>query len=283
VDLAGRTMLLTGANTGIGRAAAIALGRRGARLYLTARSEAKVQPVIDELRALGNDEVFALPLELSDLASVRASAQRFLALGEPLHVLIANAGLGGPGGGLTKDGFELTFGVNHLGHFLLTELLLERLKESAPSRVVIVASGSHRSAKRIDWDALTRPTAHRTGLPEYGVSKLCNVLHARELAERLRGTGVTTYSLNPGRIATDVWRNVPWPIRPLMKRFMKTVEQGARTTVYCATDASIAAQSGRYYQDEREHETSALGKDRELARELYERSAAWVAPFKDSG
>lgn len=280
-DLSARTILITGANSGIGRATALALGRRGAKLYLAGRSEARMQPVIDELRAGGNDRAVFLPLDLGDLASVRACAARFLETGDPLHVLIANAGLAGQRG-LTKDGFERTFGVNHLGHFLLVELLLERLKESAPSRIVLVASRAHIRVGELDFDALRKPTRTPTGYPEYGVSKLCNVLHAQELAERLQGTGVTTYSLHPGVIASDVWREVPWPIRPVMKLFMKSNEEGAATSIYCATAPELEHRSGRYYVDCAERATSKLAQDQRLQKELWRRSAEWAGVRGDA-
>jgi NAD(P)-dependent dehydrogenase (short-subunit alcohol dehydrogenase family) len=273
-DLSGKTILITGANTGIGRATAVALARRGAGLFLAGRSEERMQPVLDELRGAGHSDVTYLPLDLDDLASVRGCAERFLATGRPLHVLIDNAGMAGQSG-LTKDGFEKTFGVNHLGHFLLTELLLPRLKESAPSRVVIVASRAHYRVKKIDWEALRRPTATKSGFPEYGVSKLCNVLHARALAKRLEGTGVTTYSLHPGVVASDVWREVPWPFRSLIKVFMISNEDGAKTSIRCATAPELAKQSGLYYDDEKEKKPSKLALDDALADELYRRSLEW--------
>lgn len=273
-DLEGRTILITGSNSGIGRATAVALGQRGARLYLAGRSAERMQPVVDEIRAGGNDQVRYLPLDLGDLASVRACAERFLATADPLHVLINNAGIAGRRG-LTKDGFEITFGTNHLGPFLLTELLLERMKQSAPSRIVNVASRGHYRASRIDFAALTRPTATRTGLREYNFSKLCNVLHANELARRLEGTRVTTYSLHPGVIASDVWREVPWPLRPLMKSLMRSNEEGAATSVWCATAPELAEFTGRYYDDCRERTPSALAQDETFAKELWERSVTW--------
>lgn len=273
-DLEGRTILITGSNTGIGRSTALALASRGASLYLAGRSKERMQPVLDEIRAAGNERVVYLPLDLGDLASVRACAERFLATGDPLHVLINNAGLAGRRG-LTKDGFEITFGTNHLGPFLLTELLLERLKQSAPSRIVNVSSRGHYRAGRIEFAALTRPTATRAGLREYNVSKLCNVLHAKELARRLKGTRVTTYSLHPGVIASDVWREVPWPLRSLMKSFMKSNDEGAATSIWCATALELAEQTGRYYDDCREKEPSALAKNEALAQELWQRSVDW--------
>jgi retinol dehydrogenase 12 len=272
VDLAGRTVLITGANTGIGRATAVELARRGARVHLACRSQARAQPVLDEITAAsGPDAAAFLALDLSDLASVRAGAQSYIASGEPLHVLIDNAGVAGQKG-LTADGFELAFGVNHLGHFLFTSMLLGVLEASAPARVVVVASDSHYGAKGIDFDALRRRTSSFTGLPEYGVSKLCNVLFAQELARR---TSVTTYALHPGVIASDIWRKVPWPLGALAKRFMKPTEDGARTPVYCATDPALARRSGRYYEDCAERAPSALATP-ELAAQLWERSVAWT-------
>ena len=173
-----QTMLITGANTGIGKAAAEALAAQGHRLYLACRSEDKTRPAIEEItRKTGNEEIRFLPLDLTSLASVRACAAEFLETGDPLDVLMNNAGVAGQQG-LTQDGFELTFGVNHVGHFLLTSLLLERLRASAPSRIVNVSSIAHTQAKGIDWDAVRQPTKNVTALPEYAVSKLAErVVH----------------------------------------------------------------------------------------------------------
>jgi retinol dehydrogenase-12 len=275
-DLSGRTILVTGANTGIGRATALALAGRGARLFLACRSEEKAGAVVEEIRRdSGNREVEVLPLDLGDLASVRECAERFLATGEPLHVLINNAGLAGQRG-LTTSGFELAFGTNHVGPFLLTSLLLERLRESAPARIVNVASAAHYGAPGIDFEAVRQPTKSITGTSEYGVSKLANVLHAQELARHLRGSGVTTYALHPGVIASDIWRRVPWPARSLMKLRMRSTEEGARTPVHCATSPDVAEESGLYYHDRRPREPSKIATP-DLAAELWRRSSAWVA------
>jgi NAD(P)-dependent dehydrogenase (short-subunit alcohol dehydrogenase family) len=204
---------------------------------------------------------------------VRRCAEQFLALGEPLHVLINNGGVAGRRG-MTKDGFELAFGVNHVGHFALTNALLDRLAASAPARVVTVASDAHYQAGGVDFDAARRPTASRTGLREYAVSKLCNVLFSQELARRVQGRGITTYALHPGLVASDIWRRVPWPIRPLIKLRMISPEEGARTSLYCATSDSAAA-SGRFYDDSREREPSQVATPH-LARTLWEHSQAWV-------
>jgi NAD(P)-dependent dehydrogenase (short-subunit alcohol dehydrogenase family) len=274
-DLTGRIVLITGANTGIGRATASALAARGAQLFLAGRSEDRTGAAIDAIgQATGNHQLEFLPLDLGDLDSVQACAERFLASGEPLHVLINNAGLAGARG-LTRSGFELAFGTNHVGHFLLTSLLLDRLRESTPARIVIVASSAHFSAPGIDFDAVRQPTRSVTGMAEYGVSKLANVLHAQELARRLDGTGVTTYALHPGVIASDIWRRIPWPARALMKLRMASPEQGAQTSIYCATASELAAESGGYYDDCRRREPSRVATP-ELAAELWDRSSAWV-------
>jgi retinol dehydrogenase 12 len=270
-----RTVVVTGANTGIGLATASALAGQGRRVWVTARSERKGAAAVAGIRAAtGNDAVFLLMLDLADLGSVRACAAEFLARGEALHVLINNAGVGGARG-LTKQGFELMFGVNHLGHFLLTQLLLERLVSSAPARVVTVSSDAHYSARGIDWDALRRPARGITGLGEYAVSKLCNVLFSQELARRTAGTGVSTYALHPGVVASDIWRRVPWPVRPLLTRRMLTVEQGAQTSLYCATSASVAGDSGLFYDKCALREASEVATP-ELGRALWERSQAWT-------
>jgi NAD(P)-dependent dehydrogenase (short-subunit alcohol dehydrogenase family) len=276
VDLIGRTVLVTGANTGIGRATAIELARRGARVHIACRSRARAQPVLDAItNAHGPDAASFLVLDLSDMASVRAAAQAYITSGEPLHVLIDNAGLAGQRG-LTSDGFELAFGVNHLGHFLFTTMLLDVLARSAPARVVVVASDSHYGAKGIDFDAVRRPTRSVTGLSEYAVSKLSNVLFAQELARR-SGPEITAYALHPGVIATDIWRRLPWPFEALAKLFMKSTEDGARTSVYCATDPLLSGTTGRYYENCAEHAPSEVATP-ELAAELWQHSEAWTAP-----
>jgi len=276
-ELGERTFLVTGANTGIGRATAEELARRGGRVYVASRSAAKGEAAAGAIRAAtGSESVFFLALDLADLESVRACAAAFLARGEPLHVLINNAGVGGAHG-LTRQGFEMTFGVNHLGHFALTQLLLERLTDSAPSRIVNVSSDAHYNARGIDFEAVRRPARNITGLHEYAVSKLCNVLFTQELARRMAGTGVTSYALHPGVVASDIWRRVPWPVRPLLKRRMLSVTDGAATSLYCATSPDVAQASGRFYDKCAERAPSPVATP-ELAAELWQRSEAWTAP-----
>jgi dehydrogenase/reductase SDR family protein 13 len=276
-DLANKTFIVTGANAGIGKITATELARRGAHVLLACRSKDKTAAVIEEIhRATGTTTAEYVQLDLGDLASVRACAGGIAARGTPIHGLINNAGMAGSKG-LTRDGFELTWGVNHLGPYLFTRLLLDRVKQAGQARIVNVASASHYNATGIDWDALKQPTRSATGMREYAVSKLSNVLFAKELARRLDGTGVTTYALHPGVVATDVWRRVPGPLRWLIKRFMITPEQGAVASLRCATDPELAGQTGRYYDvGGKEKEPSKLAGDAELARALWTRSAEWT-------
>ena len=274
----GRTVVVTGGNTGIGKATALALAGQGWRVYVASRSAAKGEAAVSSIRAAaGSDSVFFLPLDLADLSSVRACADAFLERGEPLHVLVNNAGVAGTRG-VTRQGFELTFGVNHLGHFLLTSALLDRLAESAPARVVTVASDSHYSAQGIDFDALRRPARNITGMREYATSKLCNVLFSQELARRTAGTGVRSYALHPGVVASDIWRRVPWPVRPLITRRMLSVEDGAATSLYCATSPEVAGDSGLFYDKCAPRPASRVATP-ELALSLWEHSEAWTAPY----
>jgi retinol dehydrogenase-12 len=275
-DLCGKVFLVTGASTGIGRVTAEELARRGGHVILAGRSEARTGPVVEAIRrSTSNAKVEFLHVDLSDLGSVRGAAAAFLSRGLPLHVLVNNAGLAGVRG-LTPGGFELTFGTNHLGPFLLTLLLLDRLKESPHSRIVNVASRAHYRARSIDWDAQLRPAVSTGGLDEYSVSKLANVLFTKELARRLAGSGVTTFALHPGVVATDIWRELPWGLRHLAKLFMISPEEGARTTVHCATAPLTALESGAYYDSCKPVRPSRAADDPALASELWRRSVAWT-------
>lgn len=277
-DLAGKTFIITGANTGIGKITATELARRGGKVILACRSADKTVPVVDEIkRTTGNDKVEFMALDLSDLASVRAFAEKVLAQEPKLHGLINNAGLTAKRGASTKDGFQMTFGTNHLGHYLLTRLLLDRLKQTGDARIVNVASHSHYQAKKIDWDALQKPTQTIVGIKEYEVSKLANVLFTKELARRLDGSGVTAYAVHPGVVATDVWRRVPNPFRWVAKKFMLTPEQGAQSSIVCATSPELARESGKYYTvGGVEKRPSKLADDAGLAQTLWTKSAEWT-------
>jgi len=276
-DLQGRTFFVTGASSGIGRALVEALAARGGRVVLATRSEERTRPVLTGIQSR-YPAVRAqwVSLDVSDLGSVRRAAQAFLASGQPIDVLVNNAGIAGTRA-LTKDGFDLTYATNHIGPFLLTSLLLPRVRESPQGRVVNVASGAHMMVKRIDWSVLERRAApKRSGFADYAVTKLMNVLHAKELARRLAGARVTTYALHPGAVASNIWRALPRPLQWFGKLFMRSNEEGAETPLYCATAPELAATSGRYYDRRREVRPSPLAEDEALAKELWARTEAAV-------
>ena len=269
------TYFVTGANSGIGRALVEALAARKATVVLATRSEERTKPVLSELKARYPEaQVQWVHLDVSDLGAVRRAAQSFFATKQPIDVLVNNAGIAGTRR-LSKDGFDITYATNHIGPFLLTNLLLPRLKEAPQGRVVNVASNAHFVAKQMNWAGLERRTEpKRSGFQDYGQTKLMNVLHAKELARRLSGTRVTTYSLHPGAVASNIWRGVPQPFQWLLKLFMLSNEQGAETPLYCATAPELAAATGRYYYKSREAKTSPLAQDAALARELWEKTEA---------
>ena len=271
------TFFVTGANSGIGKALVEALAARagGASIILATRSEERTKPVLTELRSrYPAAKLQWVQLDVSDLSSVRRAAQTFLATKQAVDVLVNNAGIAGTRR-LSKDGFDITYATNHIGPFLLTNLLLPRLRESPQGRVVNVASNAHFAAKEMDWSGLDRRAEpKRSGFKDYAVTKLMNVLHAKELARRVGGTRMTTYSLHPGAVASNIWRAIPQPIQWIAKLFMLSNEAGARTPLYCATAPELGTVSGRYYYKEREARTSPLAQDAALARELWERTEA---------
>lgn len=273
----GRVALVTGANSGIGRVTAVELALQGWHVFLACRDAGKTDEVLREIaeRSGGTARAEFIALDLGDLASVRQCAQSFNARGLPLHVLVNNAGLAGQKG-FTPSGFELAFGVCHVGHFLLTQLLLDRLEQAAPSRVVVVASRAHRHARGIDFAAVRQPTRSAGGLMDYSVAKLANILFAAELGRRLAGTGVTTYALHPGVVATGIWRVLPRPLDALVKLFMIDSEEGAKTTLYCATSDAVARQTSLYYVKSAVARPTPVAQDAALAQALWTASEGWV-------
>ena len=277
-DLQGRTCVVTGANSGLGRALVEALAARGGPVVLAARSEERTRPVLEGIRALRpSAAVELLQVDVSDLASVRRAAATYLATGRPLDVLVNNAGVGGTNG-LSADGFDLTYATNHIGPFLLTSLLLPAIERAPQGRIVNVSSIGHMQVKRIDWTLLERRTEpKKSGFADYAVTKLMNILHAKELARRLADTRVTTYALHPGGVKSNIWRALPKPVQWGLKLFLISNEEGAKTQLYCATAPELVGVSGRYYDKSREVPPNRLAEDPILARELWTRTESAIA------
>lgn len=272
-DLSKKWFVVTGANTGIGEVVARKLVERGAQVTIACRSREKGQAAIDKITAAVPGAVIDLvQLDLADLESVRACANELLARDTPLYGLVNNAGL--VTRGTTKQGFELIFGVNHLGHFLLTQLLLPKITATPDSIIINVASSSHYQAKRIDWDALRQHTKTIVGLKEYEVSKLANVLFTQELAKRLEGTTTTTYAVCPGQVASDVWRRIPQPFRWLFERHMRTVDQGADSVL---SPMDQPDHNGKFYKKDGIARAPNRLVTPALASEMWLRSESWVA------
>lgn len=263
-----KIVLITGATDGIGRETAFKLAQRGHHVLVHGRNETRAQQVVAEIqRAAKNPNVefviadFATPDAVRELA--RNVQEKFLRL----DILINNAGVFMPSRALTRDGFETTFQVNHLAHFLLTNLLLENIKASAPARIVHVSSGTHRSGK-IAWDNLQGEKQY-SGYDAYANSKLANVLFAYALAETLRDARVTSNALHPGVIATKLLR-AGW------NSGGNELARGAETIVYCATAPELENVTGRYFDSQRETASSPLAHDKNLQRELWDASARLV-------
>lgn len=205
--LDGKVVLITGGNTGIGKETALGLASRGTRVYLACRDMKKGQLALDEIRKIsGNKEIFLKKLDLASCKSIRAFVKDFLAIEKQLHILILNAGVMFTPYKKTEDGFEFQFGVNHLGHFLLTHLCLDRIKESAPSRIIVVSSLAHFPAS-VDFNDMQWTKRYNAYL-SYCRSKLANVMFARELAKRVSESGVTVCSLHPGTVYTEITRDL---------------------------------------------------------------------------
>ncbi|XP_051574809.1 retinol dehydrogenase 13 isoform X2 [Myxocyprinus asiaticus] len=282
VRLDGKTVVVTGANTGIGRETARDMACR-ARVVMACRDLTRAENAAEHIRrSTGNGNVVIRHLNLASLYSVQEFAKEFIATEERLDILINNAGVMMCPKWTTEDGFETQLAVNHLGHFLLTNLLLGMLKKSSPSRVVTVSSIAHVGGK-IEVDDLFFDKRPYSPLVSYKQSKLANVLFSRELARRMKGTGVSSYCLHPGVIRTELSRHIEsW--YPMLKTLlslpcmllMKTPWQGAQTSIYCAVTEGLEKKSGCYFSDCAEKDPAPEGKDDAVARSLWEESARLV-------
>ncbi|HEY9233285.1 MAG TPA: SDR family oxidoreductase [Blastocatellia bacterium] len=271
-QMTGKVCLVTGANSGIGRVTALELARLGAQVVIVCRDRARGEAAMAEIKqATGSRNVELMLCDLSSQADIRRFADKFKATHARLDVLVNNAGVYLRKRTTTVDGLEATFAVNHLGYFLLTTLLLDLLKRSAPARVVNVSSGAHASG-HINFDDLQGESAY-SGVKAYCHSKLANILFTRELARRLAGTGVTANCLHPGAVATGIFRALPKPVEALIKLVTLSPEKGAQTSVYLASSPAVEAVTGKYFVRRVEATPSAEARDDEVARRLWDESA----------
>ena len=274
-DLDGRTIIVTGGNSGIGKEAAVELAGMGAQVVVAARNRAKGEAALAEITSRsGSDRVELADLDLASTASIHAFADAFLASHDRLDVLLNNAGLTMRKRAETADGFEMVFGVNHLGHFLLTSLLRDRLVASAPSRVITVASEAHRYARRgLDFDDLMSTKRYRPFLT-YARSKLANILFTRELARRLDDTGVTANALHPGFVASNFAREGDTGALGNLamiagRPFAISSAKGARTSVFLASSPDVDGVTGQYFAKSTLAKASAAADDDEAAHRLW--------------
>ncbi|MGA8417636.1 MAG: SDR family NAD(P)-dependent oxidoreductase [Candidatus Dormiibacterota bacterium] len=281
-----KRVLITGATRGIGLAAAQALARRGAQLAIVARDDARGVEAATSIKGEGGSTVDVLLADLSSQASVRNLASEVLDRYPRIDVLINNAGATFTSRQLTEDGIERTWALNHLAPFLLTTLLLDRLKASAPARIITTASDAHKG-KLIPFDDLNAERSWKgRGFTRYGETKLANIMFTRELARRLEGTGVTTYSFHPGLVATGFNRNngaLMTIAMTIIAPFSRSPRKAAQTLVWLADSPDVTKQTGGYYEDRALAVSSRQAQDPALAKKLWEISEEQVRPKAPAG
>ncbi|MEL6344878.1 MAG: SDR family oxidoreductase [Myxococcota bacterium] len=274
-----RICLITGANAGIGLETARGLAQQGATILLTSRNQARGQAALDEIRkATGNDNLDLIILDLASLDSVRAAALDVNGKCDRVDVLINNAGLVLDERRETREGFEMTFGVNHLGHFLFTHLLIERLKKSDDARIINLSSDAHRSTSGLDFSDLNRTRRSYSTLGAYADSKLANIYFTTELARRFRDTPITAYAVHPGFVNTrfgrdgDITGPLSWLVRLITPIFARNPTKGAETPLYVATTDGVQRDNGGYFVDNKPATPTAVARDADAARQLWEQS-----------
>ncbi|CRL08604.1 CLUMA_CG021385, isoform A [Clunio marinus] len=274
-----KVVLITGANTGIGRETAIDLARRGGKVYIACRDMEKSEQALEVIRKESqSSETFLLNLDLASIESIRKFSKNFHEIESKLHILINNAGVMACPKSYTKDGFEMQIGVNHLGHFLLTQLLLDRLKASAPSRIVVVSSSGHKLSDINKLDLMSDKAYNK--IKAYGQSKLANILFTRYLAMKLEGSGVTVNSCHPGIVQTDLGRHMESWLRPIYRKILfpyyKSIKEGAQTQIRLAVDPDLEHVTGKYFVDCHEVEPSKAALNDETAAWLWKKSTEMI-------
>jgi len=279
-DIRGKTVLVTGATSGIGLEASVALARQGARVIMVGRNQAKTEAArADVASRSGSKEVSYLLADFASQASVRALANAVRSRADRLDVLVNNAGGVNKARTVTADGIETTFAVNHLGYFLLTNLLLDLVVKSAPARVVTVASVGHRRGT-LDFEDLGFERGGYSIMRAYSRSKLANILFANELARRRAGSGVTSNSLHPGSVDTNIWSGAPLWAKPiiqiLLRPFFISAEKGGERIVQLAASPELEGVTGKYFEDGKVVDPAPLARDASLATRLWDVSARMV-------
>ena len=274
-QLDGKTVIITGANTGIGKETAIDLAKRNAKVIIACRSVEKGEQAERDIRSLSkNENVHFKLLDLASFASIKKFCSEVLAEEPRLDILINNAGIMRCPYWKTEDGFEMQFGVNHLGHFLLTNLLLDQIKEAPAGRIVVVSSLGHKRAKEINFDDINSTQSYDPKIA-YAQSKLANNLFTIALHKRLAGTNVTVNCLHPGIIYTELGRYMKIPLwmkillAPVALLILKTPWQGAQTTIYCAVDKEVEGISGLYFSDCKKKKPEPQALDELAAEKLW--------------
>lgn len=270
-----KTVIITGANTGIGIHTVIDLAKRGATVVMACRNMHKGGIALKEAKEKSDSEnIDLMQLDLSSLNSVRKFAESFSSKYEKLNILINNAGVMMCPYSKTEDGFEMHIGTNHFGHFVLTNLLLKKLIESVPARIINVSSIAHRRGK-IDFDDINYNHRSYNSFAAYGQSKLANILFTKELHKKVVNHGITVYAVHPGFVYTELSRNSKWAsifYNTIVRAFAKTALQGAQTSIYCAIQEGLEKNSGGYFADSKLISSSSDSCNEEYAKKLWELS-----------
>jgi NAD(P)-dependent dehydrogenase (short-subunit alcohol dehydrogenase family) len=268
-NMAGKVALVTGANSGIGKETAQALARMGANLVMVCRDRERGLAALEETKSKsGNSSIELMICDLSSQTQIRKLAKEFKQKHDRLDLLVNNAGVILTRRRVTEDGIESTFAINHLAYFLLTNLLLDLIKQSAPARIVNVSSTVHSSAT-IDFNDLQAERSY-SGMRAYGQSKLANVLFTYELARRLEGSNVTVNCLHPGVIATNIFRDISGLVGTASKLFLKSPKRGAETSIYVATSPEVEGVTSKYFDDKKAVRSSPESYDEAIAQRLWQ-------------
>lgn len=276
-----KTVVITGGNAGIGKATAIALAKKGAQIFITSRTEEKAQAAVTQIKKeTANEAIDFLTIDLSSLKSVRETAEQIKTKCPRIDVLINNAGCYFSELKLNDANIEMQFATNHLGHFLLTNLLLDNLKAAEKARIINLSSMAHKSTRKLDLDDINFEKEGYGGWKSYSRSKFCNILFTKELARKLAGTGITVNAVHPGGVRTEIAeKNANWYTKIgwiLGKPFFITVEKGAATSIHLASSPEVAEITGQYWYKSKQVWSNKPSQDSKMAAALWEKSEELV-------